>query len=109
MDEEAPLNRQRLYRGPQQAALVFYVPLAVFVVEAMILFVALRVIGIYAVAILPAHIVPVILTRANPEWVRDLVQDIRYRWFNPAKGLFGAHIITYTPQRMRRRYDKRAL
>ena len=105
--DETPITRRALYRGPQQPTLMAYVPLPVFIAEVFVLMIAFRLFGIYAAGLIVAHMLPVVLTRANPTWLRDLVLDARYFWFSQARGLYDKAVVSYTPQRRRARYDKR--
>lgn len=100
---EPALEKAVIYRGPQVPALQAYVPLAVFGVECMLLLLAMRFVGPWALVALPLHIILVLKTNENPYWVRDLLADYRHRWFVANKDVYGASVVTFTPHMDKRR------
>lgn len=103
MSEETPLQTARIYRGPQVGPLLFYVPMPVLIAEVFIFMAAFKILAFWALSLLPIHLIPVIYTRVNPNWLRDLKADIRYRWFAPNKHIFGKGVVTYSPLAIRRK------
>ena len=105
--EDEAVRVRTLYKSLQTPPLMFYVPLQVFVIEvAFFMFLASQ-IQFFAIAAVPAHIIPVVLTRTNPAWVRDIYLNIRYYWLTPARGLYNRFTVSLTAQRLRHRFGRR--
>jgi type IV secretory pathway VirB3-like protein len=103
MQEEKPLKEALIYRGPQMAAMVAYVPLPVFILEIFAFLAAFVAIKFLTIPLLVIHLVPVAYTRANPAWVRNLVADFKYLWGVSNKDLFGKGVVTFSPLVLRKR------
>jgi hypothetical protein len=95
--KESPLKKSKIYRGPQTPALQAYVPLPVFIGELIFMLLMFRLVGIWCVALLPLHLIPVAKTNKNPYWVRDLWQDFNQRWTVSNKGEYGKGVVSFHP------------
>ena len=100
--EEPALEQATIYRGPQSPALQFYVPLPVFIVEAMLLLAGMRLVGFWIAVLIPLHLVLAWRTSENPYWIRDLTANLRHRWIVDNKGLYQPGIVTFTPHTTRK-------
>lgn len=58
--------------------MMMFVPLDVFFGECLVLMLGIRFLGLWALAVVPLHAVPVLLTQRDPFWPRTLWVNFNY-------------------------------
>lgn len=90
------LDESTVIRAGQRPALVFYVPINVFLIEAALALFLFRVIGFWVVILLPIHFYFVIKTADDYHWVQSFLAWREHCLFAGNKGLHGDDVITFT-------------
>lgn len=94
---EGQLHKSTVIRAGQRPAMMLYVPLNVFLIECVLFFLAVRFLSYPGLATLVLHVVPVVLTGANPNWTTDLMADFWFYWIALNKGLKSKWAVTFSP------------
>ncbi|MCM3583798.1 VirB3 family type IV secretion system protein [Ralstonia holmesii] len=108
MDDDK-LAKSVVIRAGQRPALMLYVPLAVFLTEAMVGLALFRLIGFWVLTLIPIHFYFVVKTAEDFHWLTTLKADFYHWWlFIKNKGLHGKNVVTFcaTPPNARKNdYD----
>ena len=75
---EENLKSSTVIRAAQRPAMMMWVPLDVFFVEAGALLMLVRFMGLWALASIPLHAIPVLLTQKDPFWPKTLWVNFTY-------------------------------
>lgn len=92
------LQKSAVFRGPQQTATQFYVPLPVFLAEAVFMVAGFLMLGFFVLALLPLHLIAMDKTNKDPLWVKDLTADIWNRVLASNRGQYGKNTVTFAPE-----------
>lgn len=107
--EDDKLIESVVIRAGQRPAMFAYVPLSVFIFEALVGMILFRLIGFWVIALLPIHLIFVIKTADDYHWLTTLKADFyNYLFFVKNKGLYGKKVVTFTatpPQARTNDYD----
>lgn len=103
------LTTSIVIRAGQRPALMLYVPLSLFIAEAMVGLTLFRLIGYWVITLLPIHFYFITRTAEDYHWMSTVKADIyHYLFFVKNKGLHGKGVITFTaspPNARERNYD----
>ena len=89
------LDQSTVIRAGQRPALFLYVPLNVFMVEAVVMLGIFAAIKFWAVVFLPVHLWLVIKTSDDFHWVTTLSANYRHWYGVSNKGLKGKDVVTF--------------
>lgn len=96
MEDDDNLKESVVIRAGQRPALVAYVPLTVFMVEALLGLVLFRLMGFWSLALLPIHFILVVKTAEDYHWLTTMKADLYHWWlFVKNKGLRGKKVVTF--------------
>ncbi len=101
------MEKAVIYRGAQAPVLQAYVPLSIFCLECLLFVLCMRFASLWALLLLPLHVVLVLKTSENPFWPRDLVADYLHRWFVSNKDTHGRGTVSFCPHGSREPASRR--
>lgn len=99
-DEE--LKSSTVIRAAQRPAMMMWVPLDVFFLECLALLLLIRFAGLWALAFLPLHAIPVLLTQRDAFWPKTLWVNFTHYVSVGNRYLRGLGV-TFTPKHLRTR------
>lgn len=69
---EENLKSSTVVRAAQRPTMMMFVPLDIFLLEGVLMVVLIRFIGLWALAFLPLHAIPVLLTQRDAFWPKTI-------------------------------------
>lgn len=106
MDDDVKLQESVVIRAGQRPAMMLYVPLSLFIYEAMLGLALFRAIGFWVIVLAPIHLYFVVRTAEDFHWLTTLKADIYYWWlFVTNKGLHGKDVVTFCAEPARARMN----
>jgi hypothetical protein len=95
--EDDKLIESVVIRAGQRPAMMLYVPLTIFIIEAVAGLALFRIIGFWVVTLIPIHIIFVVKTAEDYHWLTTLKANFYHYWFGVSnKGLHGKKVVTFT-------------
>ena len=104
--EEERLENAPVYQAPQAQTMQFYVPLKIFMAEAILLLALFRLFGFWVfVFIFPIHLLLMMKTSIDPYWFENMWCTFKKKRFKRNMGIRGKNTISFTPRMTRRELD----
>ncbi|HGO6073763.1 TPA: VirB3 family type IV secretion system protein [Burkholderia cepacia] len=98
MDKDEELIESTVIRSAQRPALMFYVPLSLFLAETLLILALFRFLGFWVLVFVPLHFWFVSETLRDFNWMKVLWINLMHFWlFVRNRGFYGKHVVTFTP------------